>query len=83
MILEKTFSYFVFTSYHNLNQINQTTVRHTITLDDLTFRKLRDKGRFGESYCDLISRLIDSAVDDDLSTIHLDSVRGTTNDTSY
>jgi predicted CopG family antitoxin len=33
--------------------------RHTLTVNDETFRKLQKKGTFNESYSQLISRLID------------------------
>jgi predicted CopG family antitoxin len=38
--------------------MNSRNERHTITLNDLSFVKLRDEGRFGESYSELILRLI-------------------------
>ena len=41
-----------------MNHTNQSNARHTITLDDSTFRKLRGKGNFGETYADIILRLI-------------------------
>jgi predicted CopG family antitoxin len=44
-----------------MNHTNQFNTRHTITLDDSTFQKLRSKGNFGESYADIISRLIEGA----------------------
>jgi predicted CopG family antitoxin len=44
-----------------MSHTNQPNTRHTITLDDSTFKKLRSKGNFGESYADLISRLIERA----------------------
>jgi predicted CopG family antitoxin len=34
--------------------------RHTITVSEYTFRKLRGAGMFGESYSDLILRLVES-----------------------
>jgi predicted CopG family antitoxin len=40
-------------------EMHETSIRHTITLNDTTFEKLRDRGRFGESYSKLISRLLD------------------------
>jgi predicted CopG family antitoxin len=33
-------------------------VRHTITINDQAFLKLRDNGRFGESYSDVILRIL-------------------------
>jgi len=39
--------------------MNQTDVRHTITLGHETFQRLRRKGTFGESYTELVSRLLD------------------------
>jgi predicted CopG family antitoxin len=38
--------------------MNQSDARHTITLDDSTYQKLRSKGNFGETYADVILRLI-------------------------
>jgi predicted CopG family antitoxin len=35
--------------------------RHTITINENAYFKLRDIGRFGESYSDVILRLIDAA----------------------
>jgi predicted CopG family antitoxin len=35
--------------------------RTTITIDKKVYQKLREKGRFGETYTQLISRLIDLA----------------------
>jgi hypothetical protein len=40
--------------------IDENNTRHTITIHHLTFSKLRSKGRFGESYGNVISRLIDT-----------------------
>jgi predicted CopG family antitoxin len=36
------------------------SARHTITVNEYTFKKLRSVGVFGESYSDLISRLVES-----------------------
>jgi predicted CopG family antitoxin len=44
-----------------MSKANQSNTRHTITLDDSTFQKLRCIGNFGESYSDVISRLIERA----------------------
>ena len=38
--------------------MNEVNVRHTITIDERTYRKLRSKGNFGETYSELISRII-------------------------
>jgi hypothetical protein len=46
-----------------MNHMNQSNARHTITLDDSTFHKLRSKGNFGETYADIILRLIRNADD--------------------
>lgn len=35
--------------------------RTTITIDKKVYQKLKEKGRFGETYTQLISRLIDLA----------------------
>lgn len=35
--------------------------RHTITINHQTYQKLKNKGTFGESYSELISRLADLA----------------------
>lgn len=47
-----------------MNQMNQSNARHTITLDDSTFQKLKTKGNFGESYADVILRLIEHTGND-------------------
>jgi hypothetical protein len=39
--------------------VNMKSNRHTITLDHSTFMRLKSKGRFGESYSQLITRLLD------------------------
>ena len=54
--METSFFYIVVTSYHELNQ---TGSRHTITLGHQTFVRLKKKGMFGESYTELVSRLLD------------------------
>ena len=38
--------------------MNEVNVRHTITIDDRTYQKLKSKGNFGETYSKLISRII-------------------------
>jgi hypothetical protein len=35
--------------------------RHTVTLNDEALRELKAKGRFGESYSEVILRVIDQA----------------------
>ncbi|MGC1134089.1 MAG: hypothetical protein WA941_14790 [Nitrososphaeraceae archaeon] len=40
--------------------MNAVKARHTITINEHTFQKLRGVGTFGESYSDLILRLIAS-----------------------
>ncbi len=54
--METSFLYFVVTSHH---EVNHTSIRHTITLGHQTFVRLKKKGMFGESYTDLVSRLLD------------------------
>ena len=39
--------------------MNQISTRHTITLGHQTFVRLKKKGTFGESYTELVSRLLD------------------------
>jgi predicted CopG family antitoxin len=39
--------------------------RHTITVDDKTYQLLRSKGNFGETYSEVISRLIESGTNHD------------------
>lgn len=39
--------------------INTNSNRHTITIDHATFMRLKSKGHFGESYSQLITRLLD------------------------
>jgi hypothetical protein len=46
--------------FHVITEMNTIKTRHTITLSEYTFRKLRGVGTFGESYSDLILRLIES-----------------------
>ena len=43
--------------------------RHTITINENAFLKLRNIGRFGESYSDVILRLIDAAPKMDVEEI--------------
>lgn len=38
--------------------MNEESARHTITINHSTFDKLKNQGRFGESYSDLISRVL-------------------------
>jgi predicted CopG family antitoxin len=35
--------------------------RHTITINDEAYLKIRSKGKFGESYSELVTRLVDLA----------------------
>jgi predicted CopG family antitoxin len=44
-----------------MNEINEKHERHTITINHKAFEKLREKGIFGESYSDVIVRLVDIA----------------------
>ena len=39
-----------------MNNLNE--LWHTFTINNTTFRKLKSKGVFGESYSDLLSRLL-------------------------
>jgi hypothetical protein len=41
------------------NTTNSRHSRHTITIDHPTFLRLKSKGRFGESYSQLITRILD------------------------
>jgi hypothetical protein len=50
---------FIFHS-HVITEMNEVKARHTITIDERTFQKLRGVGTFGESYSDLILRLVES-----------------------
>jgi predicted CopG family antitoxin len=45
--------------------MNKTNIRHTITIDDKTYQRLRSKGNFGETYSEVISRLIEGSIDHD------------------
>lgn len=45
---------------HVITEMNAIRTRHTITISEHTFRKLRGLGTFGESYSDLILRLVES-----------------------
>lgn len=46
-------------SFNILVSLNE--MRHTITLNEDAYVKLKDSGRFGESYSDLVLRLVNSA----------------------
>jgi predicted CopG family antitoxin len=35
------------------------SVRHSLTINDTTFQRLKEKGSFGESFSDLIARILD------------------------
>lgn len=39
-----------------MNKLNES--RHTITINNSTFQKLKSKGFFGESYSELLGRLL-------------------------
>ncbi len=39
--------------------MNLTNDRHTITIDDKTYQLLRKRGNFGETYTEVISRLLE------------------------
>jgi predicted CopG family antitoxin len=39
---------------------NEMNYRHTITINEETYKKLIQTGNFGETYSKLISRLVDS-----------------------
>ena len=41
-----------------MNETCQPDTRHTITVNHLAFLKLKNMGRFGESYSELILRLL-------------------------
>ena len=38
--------------------MNESNERHTITINHVAFQKLRQRGIFGESYSDVIVRLV-------------------------
>ena len=40
--------------------MNEFNGRHTITINHEAFQKLRQRGIFGESYSDVIVRLVDA-----------------------
>jgi hypothetical protein len=44
---------------NDMNEKNTTSSRHTITVDNPTFMRLKSKGRFNETYSQLITRLLD------------------------
>ena len=45
-----------------MNAMAEThNLRHTITINDQAFLKLRNRGRFGESYSEVILRILDQA----------------------
>jgi predicted CopG family antitoxin len=39
--------------------MHDRNARHTITINGLAFSRLRNKGQFGESYSEVILRLLD------------------------
>lgn len=41
--------------------MNASNERHTITINHVAFQKLRQRGIFGESYSDVIVRLVNEA----------------------
>lgn len=47
------------------NRMHKTNYRHTITIDDKTYQLLRSKGNFGETYSEVISRLIECGANHD------------------
>jgi hypothetical protein len=38
--------------------MNKLSSRHTITIDERTYQKLKSKGNFGETYSKLINRIL-------------------------
>ena len=38
--------------------MNEENERHTITVNNSAFKKLKNEGRFGELYSELISRIL-------------------------
>jgi hypothetical protein len=42
-----------------MNEMSTNNQRHTITINHITFLRLKSKGRFAESYSQLIMRLMD------------------------
>jgi hypothetical protein len=54
--MENSFFYFVVTSQYAMIKMN---IRHTITLGHQKFVRLKKKGSFGESYTELVSRILD------------------------
>jgi predicted CopG family antitoxin len=43
---------------HKVDSNHSRRVRHTITLDDSSFKRLKDVGHFGESFSQLILRIL-------------------------
>lgn len=43
-----------------MNELNELKGRHTITINHQAFQKLRQRGIFGESYSDVIVRLVNA-----------------------
>ncbi|MGH9988481.1 MAG: hypothetical protein ACRD8W_31485 [Nitrososphaeraceae archaeon] len=39
--------------------MSSTNVRHSLTINHTTFLRLKKKGFFGESFSDLVSRILD------------------------
>jgi predicted CopG family antitoxin len=47
--------------------MNKGNVRHTVTIDDKTYQLLRRRGNFGETYSEVISRLVEEGASHDNS----------------
>jgi len=43
--------------------MNRRQARHTITLNDSAFSRLRNEGHFGESYSEVILRVLDQLME--------------------
>ena len=39
--------------------MNKATVSHTITIDDKTYQRLKSIGHFGETYSEVVGRVLD------------------------
>jgi hypothetical protein len=57
--LNEIFSYL--RAANEIHYVNRENDRHTITINHSTLLRLRNKGRFGESYSEVIWRILDEA----------------------
>jgi predicted CopG family antitoxin len=39
--------------------MDEVNIRHTITIDDKTYQRLKSKGNFGETYSEVVGHVLD------------------------